>query len=103
MKTSITVLIPSFGHGLVDVEYKVNGVHDKTLYTFTGFWPLYRGERGDRLDTQAVINMNGQKDIEELIVEKTQGRYRESIEADNANPRITKKFNFKKPTNHIPE
>lgn len=107
MKTQIKILIPQFGHGQVDVEYRVNGVHDKTLYTFTGFWPLYRGQRGEQLDTQSVINMNGQSELEEIIVEKTQGSHRAGLEADAVNPRIQstekRKFKFKKPNTNLPD
>ena len=109
MKTQIKILIPQFGFGPVDVEYRVNGCHDKTLYTFTGFWPVYRGERGDQLDAQAVINMNGQSEIEELIIQRTQSNHRVGIETDAINTRIQKpesgkKFQLnRKPKHTIPD
>ena len=103
MKATIKLVVPSYGFDTVDVVYHTNPVGSKRLYAFDFMHQSYRGKPVRELDIEAVLSLNPYEEIEEAIIAKTQANHRIGLEADANNPRITKKFNFKKPTNHIPE
>jgi len=105
LKTEIRLLVPSHGFDTVEVNYTTNPVGSSQLYRFGQMFLTYRGERVRELDTNSVCSMNPYDQMEELIISKTQSSHRRGLEQDEINPRIQKKFSFKKPNSRkgIPE
>ena len=111
-KCEIRLLVPSYGITTVEVEYTVNPIGSKQLYTIHGFHQTNRGERIKELDKEAVLSMNPYKGSDEMdksaiehkIIEATQGHMRRGLELDKLlpNPSTVKLKKIKRPST-LPE
>lgn len=107
----IRAMCPSFGITTMDVEYTVNPIGSKTLYTIHGFHRTERGKRVQKLDVDAVLSFTPYKGrdatdkecIEHKIIEATQGHMRKGIELDNKHLPDPAKTKLKIKRKEIPE
>ena len=65
------VLVPSHGFGTIEIEYQINPVGSKEIYSYGKSWLTRYGKRVTELDTGAVKRMNHL--LDKLVMDATLG------------------------------